>query len=359
MNLTDLIQTGVIARPQRVVLYGPEGTRKTWLATQTPHPLLLDLECGSHQYDCERITIPTYGELTKALELLLREKHEYQTIAFDTIDWIEKFLTNEVCRANKFDSIESAGYGKGWQFLREAFDKLLFDQIDGLVRRGCHVLIVGHAAVKRVQLPGLAEPFDKYELKLDRRNADTLTEWADSVCFVNWDLRTAKSREGLVRAIGGKEPLIYPNHGAGWDAKNRARLEDGLKCEFSSIAPLFGDRAVLEPVSGGAEVPAAAVTSGPDAETAPEPGAAPQPVTTPGLQNVPAPRKYDDIVSDLTMQEIRAADALLSSLPQERLREFLRERKLIEADGDYHALKPDYIRRILTDPEGFGAAVNG
>src|SRR5262249_42666402 len=147
-------QTGVINRPQRVVLYGPEGTRKTWLGTQTPRPLLLDLECGSHQYACERITIPSYAELIKAFDLLLQEKHDYLTVVLDTIDWLEKFLANEVCRINKFESIESAGYGKGWQFLREAFDKLLFNSIDGFIRRGCNVLILGHALVKRIQLPG-------------------------------------------------------------------------------------------------------------------------------------------------------------------------------------------------------------
>jgi hypothetical protein len=354
MKLTTLIQTGIINRPQRVVLYGPEGTRKTWLATQTPSPLLLDLECGSHQYDCQRTTIPTYAELTRAFELLLHEQHDYQTIVVDTIDWVEKLLIGEVCRTNKFDSIESAGYGKGWQFLREAFDKLLFDSIDGLIRRGAHVLIVGHALIRRVQLPGLSEPFDKYELKLDRRNADVLTEWADSVCFVNWDLRTAKSREGLVRAVGGKEPLIYPNHGAGWDAKNRSRLEDGLKCEFASIAPLFGE---VRP-GGSAGAPTAAPVTVAPSPTAP-PVASPIATAPPPLEDeaVSSPVTYDNMVSDLKMEEIRAADALLSSLPRERLLTFLRARNLIDSNGDYHALSPAYIRRILADPEGFKSAV--
>jgi hypothetical protein len=59
------------------------------------------------------------------------------------------------------------------------------------------------------------------------------------------------------------------------------------------------------------------------------------------------------------MQEIRAADALFSALPQDRLLEFLRERNLIEQNSDYHELKPAYIHRILADPEGFKNAVEG
>jgi hypothetical protein len=368
MNLSQLVQSGPINRPQRVVLYGPEGTRKTWLGTETPRPLLLDLECGSHQYDCERITIPSYADLTKALDLLLQEKHDYLTIVVDTVDWLEKFLSNDVCRVNKFESIESAGYGKGWQFLREAFDKLLFNSIDGLIRRGCNVLILGHALVKRVQLPGLTEAFDKYELKLDRRNGDTLTEWADSVVFVNWDLRTPKNREGLVRAVGGKEPLLYPNHSVGWDAKNRSRLEDGLKCEFASIAPLFGipagsvlsECAVTVPETAFAAEPVPAPSAAPAATTPEHTPPAPTKDAPSPQPDAPATREhYDGIVSDLTIQEIRAADALLSALPQDRLLTFLRHVEQIAADGDYQELTPAYIRRILGNPEGFRNAVLG
>jgi hypothetical protein len=107
------------------------------------------------------------------------------------------------------------------------------------------------------------------------------------------------------------------------------------------------------------------------APAAPEPPAASPVLNTPAtasrtIQEPPDPDTapaplgpYDGIVSDLTIQEIRAADALLASLPQDRLLRFLRERKLIEAKGDYHSLSPQYVRRILTDPEGFKIAVEG
>jgi hypothetical protein len=114
---------------------------------------------------------------------------------------------------------------------------------------------------------------------------------------------------------------------------------------------------VEPPASVPEPQPSAAVATPPPA---PAPSAAPAAPPAP-LEDVPVPAstRYDDIVSDLRMDEIRAADDLLSQLPQDRLREFLRVRGLIDTndDDDYHNLNPEYVRRILDDPQGFREAV--
>src|SRR5262245_30616650 len=130
MSLTDLIRTGPINRPQRGIIYGVEGVGKTWLATQLPLPIIIDSEAGSHRFDCNRITVGNDNELETALERLLNEKHVYQTIVLDTVDWVERYLLNKVCRTNKVAGIEEFGYGKGWTYLREAFEQFLF-RLDG------------------------------------------------------------------------------------------------------------------------------------------------------------------------------------------------------------------------------------
>jgi hypothetical protein len=107
-------------------------------------------------------------------------------------------------------------------------------------RTGRHMVIIGHAQVRTVTLPGLAEPFDKYEPRIDKRNADILIEWADHVLFFDWDIRTAKNRDGVVRALSGNEPIVRVVHGPGWTAKNRAGLTEPLKPEFAALASLFG-----------------------------------------------------------------------------------------------------------------------
>jgi AAA domain-containing protein len=347
IKLEELVSSGRCNRPSGQFRYGPEGTRKTGSAV-SPVTLFLDLEHGSDQYDVDRIHIETYRDLIEALDLVIREKSKHEIIVLDPIEIAEKLLIAETCRQLKIDGLQGLPHGAAWQYLRENFDAQLMARFGEIRRTGRHMIIIGHAQVRTVTLPGLAEAFDRFEPRIDKRNADTLVEWADHVLFFDWDIRTAKNREGIVRALSSNEPIVRVVHGPGWTAKNRVGLTEPLRPEFSALAPLFGE---VRPGGPAFVSPAAAA-----APTAP---AAPTTPQTPPLEDEAAgtPVTYDGIISDLKMEEVQAADALLSSLPQDRLLTFLRARNLIDSNGDYHALSPAYVRRILADPEGFKVAV--
>jgi hypothetical protein len=295
----------------------------------------LDLERGTDQYDCERIHIATYRDLIQSLDLIIHEQSRHEIIVIDPIEMAEKLLIGETCRQLKIDGLQGLPHGAAWQCLRESFDTQLMTRFSEIRRTGRHTVVIGHAQVRTVTLPGLAEPFDRYEPRIDKRNADTLIEGADHVLFFDWDIRTAKNREGIVRAVSGTEPIVRVVHGPGWTAKNRVGLTEPLKPSFEALAPLFGAAAEDRPGAGTRATPP------PDSGTKPEP---------PDPDEVPV----DPFLSD---QERRTFEALLADLPQERLLVFLRERGLIHADEDYHMLGPQYSRRILADPEGFKEAV--
>jgi hypothetical protein len=333
LQLKQLVSSGRCNRPTGHFWYGPEGTRKTGSAT-SPTTLFLDLERGSDQYDVDRIHISTYRDLMEALDLIIRECTEHNIIVLDPIEIAEKLLIGETCRQLKIDGLQGLPHGAAWQYLRENFDTQLMTRLGEIRRTGRHMVVIGHAQVRTVTLPGLAESFDRYEPRIDKRNADTLIEWADHVLFFDWDIRTAKNRDGVVRALSSNEPIVRAVHGPGWTAKNRVGLLEPLKPTFDALAPLFG---TLPPAP---ETPAA------------------QPSDSRTKQVLPNPDEeaVDPFLSD---DEVRALNALLSGFPQERLLSFLRERDVIEADEDYHMLRPQYSRRILADPEGFKEAVCG
>ena len=71
------------------------------------------------------------------------------------------------------NAIEDFGYGKGWTFLREEFERLLIE-LDRLIARGIHVVIVGHSTVKRYQPPMAETGYDRYQLKLYEPNSNRL-----------------------------------------------------------------------------------------------------------------------------------------------------------------------------------------
>ena len=53
------IHRGIIKRPQKVVLYGPEGIGKSTFASQFPNPLFIDTEGSTDHMDVARLDTPT------------------------------------------------------------------------------------------------------------------------------------------------------------------------------------------------------------------------------------------------------------------------------------------------------------
>jgi hypothetical protein len=155
----------------------------------------------------------------------------------DTIDWAEKYLIAKICKTKNVDSLGGFAHGRGYTLLRDSFDKFLFRLME-FIANGKHVVLIGHAQVKGVQLPGL-EQFDRYELKLDRCNSDSATEWVDFQLFLNWETRTIETKEGHIKATGGKDRFLYPVHSIGYDAKNHCGLTKPLECSYAAIAQLF------------------------------------------------------------------------------------------------------------------------
>jgi AAA domain len=346
-SLNDMLTSGRINRPQRGIIYGVEGVGKTALATECPQPVLIDTESGSHQYSCQRITVGNDRQLEEAIHALLTESNEFMTVIIDSVDWAERYLLSRICRDKKVESISDFPHGTGYVLLRESFEKFL-TTLDGFIRLGKHVILVGHAQVKTVQLPGISDPFERFELKLDKRNSDTATEWADFQLFLNWDIRTSKSRDGSVRAVGGHERLIYPAHTVSCDAKNRLGLIDPVKCAYGPIAGLFND------ILTAADDPARSVETGSSLTS--NSSAVPHNVTQDMVASAPDPdlNPTEPFLSDA---EIKTAQTILQSLPADKLVAFLRTHQKIGPNDDQTALGPHYLRKVMANPAKFRETV--
>ena len=238
-NTLTLLQ-GRISRPQKAVIYGPEGIGKSTLASQFPSPVFLDTEGGSHHLDIPRLPAPkTWEDVTGAISALASETHEFGTLVIDTADWLEKLLVEHICqRANK-TSVEDFGYGKGYIILAEEFTKFLAS-LNPLLARGMHILLLAHCRIAKFEQPEAAGAYDRYELKLTKQVAPLVKEWCDMLLFGNYFTRVAENDSGKKRGVGGRERVLYTNHTAAWDAKNRHGFEEKLPFAFGSIASALG-----------------------------------------------------------------------------------------------------------------------
>lgn len=294
------VSTGKVAKPQKVVVYGPEGIGKTTLAAAFPDPLFIDTEGGTHHFDVRRADpSPTswsmlmgyIGEVASAGPALCG------TVVVDTADWAERMCSEHVCSAHGAKGIEDFGYGKGYAYVKEEFGRLL-DRLADCIQAGVNVVVCAHAQIRKFEQPDELGAYDRWELKLSRQCAPMLKEWADMVLFCNYETIVVKPDQktgGHAKAAGGKR-VMHAEHTPAWDAKNRCGLPAKMPMDYQQIAAHVPVPATPgAAASGDAPAPAAGkgpidsktrfeeVPAGDEPPAAPGPGfPSPAPAASPG-----------------------------------------------------------------------------
>lgn len=233
------ITSGVVPKPQKVLLYGPEGIGKSSLAARFPSPLFIDTEGGSAHLDVRRLPSPSSWSMLLDEVAWVRDFPAEcgGTLVVDTADWAESLCQEHVCARAGKSGIEDFGYGKGYVYVKEEFGKLL-NLLSECCERGLNVCVTAHAQIVKFEQPDEMGAYDRWELKLARKHtAPMLKEWADAVLFLNYRSIVVKDENGKYKAQNGKDRVMYATHAATWDAKNRWGLPDELPLDWSHIAP--------------------------------------------------------------------------------------------------------------------------
>ena len=107
------IRKGKVQRPERVVIYGPEGIGKSSFAACFPEPLFIDTEGSTADLDVARLPDPeTWGDIVQGVSYVMDHPEVCRTLVIDTVDWAEKLCTRYICQKHQVDGIEGFGYGK-------------------------------------------------------------------------------------------------------------------------------------------------------------------------------------------------------------------------------------------------------
>lgn len=305
------IISGKIIKPQKVIIYGPEGIGKSTFASQFPRPLFIDTEGSTSHLEVDRLERPTSWQMLRQdIKDIKADPMGYQSLVIDTADWAERLCEDSICQQHGKQGIEDFGYGKGYTYVKEEFGRLL-DSLSDLIDVGLNVVLTAHSIIRKFELPEETGAYDRYELKLGNKAGNQCAalakEWADMVLFANYKEIVVTSKDGKKKVSGGQR-VMYTLHNPCWDAKNRHGLPEELPFDYLQIAhciPAMGK--VVPPHPAPVETPKpAGLETTVRKEVQPEEKPAPAPAQDDGI-----PKELADLMAanHVTAQDIQQAVA--------------------------------------------------
>lgn len=286
------ISTGKIKSAQKVVLYAPEGFGKSTFASKFPAPLYIDTEGSTKQLDVHRFDadMSKWANIVEAAGIVADGKADCKTLVIDTIDWAEEACIAKLNKDHDTKNILTMDYGKGSLFVVAEFNTLL-DKLDAVIKRGINVVLLAHAAMRKQELPEEMGAFDHWEMKLQSKQVKSrVKEWADLLLFGNYKTYVIIDDKTKSKKAQGGKRVLFTEHHACWDAKNRHGLAPEIPFEYSSIASIFSD------------APAKALAK--KAEPKPEPKEEPK-AAEPAEDEVPFPVEMNE--QEKKLRELMAA----------------------------------------------------
>lgn len=235
MNFT--IQNTRKAKPMKVVLYGVEGIGKTTFVSHFPDPIFIDTEGSTGFIDAKKLPDPDSWAMLLEEIAYMAQSPQGKTLVIDTADWAEELAKQHLMAKHKWQAIDQTDYGTRYVALSNEIIRLL-RELEMVKNAGMNVVLTAHAVQKKFELPDQVGSFDRYVLKLEKRDAALIKEWCDMLLFANYKTTVVASGSGSKKATGGQR-VMYTTHMPAWDAKNRLGLPDELPFEYGAIKDKF------------------------------------------------------------------------------------------------------------------------
>jgi hypothetical protein len=243
-TVLESIQRGRQPKPPRVLLYGVEGIGKSTFGSEAPKPIFVQTEDGLDEIDCDRFPLSeTFDDVVTALKSLRDERHGYESVVIDSLDWLERLVWDKLCEQYAVPSIEKVdgGYARGYMHALSLWREVL-DHLNVLRAAGMVIVLIAHSKVERFEDPE-SSPYDRYSPRLHKHAAALVKEWCDAVLFATRKMRTQSEDAGfnrkrtLAHAIGkdGGDRVMRAYGCPSCVAKNRYGIAEELPLSWSAF----------------------------------------------------------------------------------------------------------------------------
>lgn len=177
--------------------------------------------------------VTSWQETLDALEALRSGEHKYRALAADALGGFERLMHEEVCRRDfEGDWTDKGfmGYMRGYEVALADWRRFL-NALDRLRdERGMSIFLLAHAKVAPYRNPD-GPDYDRYAVDLHHKTWAITHRWADVCLFANYNVTFSRgdATKKKAKAIGGQQRVLYTEHTAAWDAKNRHNLPDEIE----------------------------------------------------------------------------------------------------------------------------------
>jgi hypothetical protein len=213
-------------KPPLGLLYGVHGVGKTALAAEFPDPYYLPTLGEEPPDDIEMPspgTAETLEDIRDVIGWLLTEEHDRKTFILDSIDGTESLVWAATCKRLGLNSIEEAGFGKGYVEADTEWRDLIAG-LQALRDNGIAVLMIAHTEITRFDSP-TSDPYSRYSPKLHKRANALIQEAAQFVGFLNYRHTIKEKEVGFNKKVGhaegSGERQIHLEERPGFLAKSR------------------------------------------------------------------------------------------------------------------------------------------
>jgi hypothetical protein len=237
------ILSGKVKAPRKCLLYGTHGIGKSTWASQAPGCIILNLEDGLNNIDCKRTEhLTTLEGVTESLDWLISSKHDFFTLAIDSMDWLESIIHAAVAKAANKESIGDIGYGAGYKQAMAYWDRIM-SRLDMLRSdRRMSVILLAHAEVKRFESPD-QDSYDRYQPALHQAASAAWQEYCDEVLFASYRVFIRKEDQGFNKertiAVDANERYIRTQESAAVLAKNRLGMPAEIEFNWAAYQSHF------------------------------------------------------------------------------------------------------------------------
>ena len=221
---------------EKIIIYGGSGKGKSSLALLAPKPVILGLDDGGrklrHPETGEPIQhIPGLATFDDVRDCLQQKGlfDPFGSVVIDTMTVLETWAGDWTCanikheKGQKVSRLVDYGYGKGYEHLYDTM-RLIFQDLDGLVRQGKNVILLCQQCPIVVANPSGTNFLENgpklYAPGPDSKQTFTVRglacEWADHVCRIDFLNRQVlgggvdrDGREHAGKAQGDTTRAIY------------------------------------------------------------------------------------------------------------------------------------------------------